>query len=43
MFFYYLDEVMVIPPGEEPAVDDFSANLLTMLQYNAPNNCYIHQ
>ena len=41
MFFYYLDEVMVIPPVEESAVDDFSANLLTMLQYNAPNNCYI--
>jgi hypothetical protein len=39
MFFYYLDEVMVIPPGEESAIDDFSL----MLQYNAPNNCYIRQ
>ncbi|KAM6497499.1 hypothetical protein JOM56_007972 [Amanita muscaria] len=43
MFFYYLDEVMAIPPGEESAVDDFSANLLTMLQYNAPINRYIRQ
>jgi len=34
MFFYYLDEVMVIPPGEESAIDDFSANLL-----NAPVQC----
>jgi hypothetical protein len=43
MFFYYLDEVMGIPPGEESAVDDFSANLLTMLQYIAPDNRYIRQ
>jgi hypothetical protein len=44
MFFYYLDEVMTaISPGEESAVNDFSANLLTMLQYNAPDNRYIRQ
>ena len=43
MFFYYLDEVMAIPPGEESAVDDFSYNLLTMLQYNTPHNRYIRR
>lgn len=43
MFFYYLDEAMAIPPGEESAVGDFSANLLTMLQYNVPHNRYIRQ
>ncbi len=43
MFFYCLDEAMATPPGEESAVDDFSANLLTMLQYIAPNNRYIRQ
>ena len=43
MFFYLLDDVMAIPPGGESAVDDFSANLLTMLQYNAPENRYTRQ
>ena len=43
MFFYYMDEVMAIPSGKESAIDDSSANLLTMLHYNSPDNRYIHQ
>jgi hypothetical protein len=42
MFFFYLDEVMAVPPGEESAVDDFSANLLSILQYNSDDR-YIRQ
>lgn len=43
LFFYYLEDAMAIPPGEESAVDDFSAHLLSMLQYDDPDNRYIRQ
>ena len=33
-FFFYLEEVMAIPPGEESAVDDFAAHLLALLSYD---------
>ncbi|KAI0255745.1 hypothetical protein BJV78DRAFT_1151243 [Lactifluus subvellereus] len=36
IFFALLDDAMAIAPGEESAVDDFAAHLLSMLDYDAP-------
>ena len=36
-FFFYMEEAMSIPPGEESAVDDFAAHLLALLGYDAAN------
>lgn len=36
-FFFYLEEAMAIPPGEESAVDDFAAHLLALLGYHGAN------
>ncbi|KAF8556496.1 hypothetical protein OG21DRAFT_615014 [Imleria badia] len=36
-FFFYLEEAMAIPPGEESAVDDFTAHLLALLGYDVVN------
>jgi hypothetical protein len=36
-FFYYLEDAIAIPPGEESAVDDFAAHLLALLGYDVAN------
>jgi hypothetical protein len=41
-FFFYLEEAMATPPGEESAVADFTAHLLSLLGYNTAN-CFIRQ
>jgi len=37
LFFDYMHYAMLTPPGEESAVDDFAAHILSMLQYDEPD------
>jgi hypothetical protein len=41
-FFFYLEEAMATPPGEESAVADFTAHVFGLLGYDGAN-CFIRQ
>lgn len=42
-FFFYMEEAMAIPPGEESAVGDFTARLLALLGYDVATDRFIRQ
>jgi hypothetical protein len=37
LFFDYMHYAMLAPPGEESAVNDFAAHILSMLRYDEPD------